>query len=465
MAGFDNGRIATGVHDPIEARALVLRHGETTVVFVVCDVIGLLMNRPAEIAARVEEETGISAANVIVAATHNHEGPDTIGMWGAAFFKSGLIPGYLDMVADKAVEAVVEATAGLKPARLRFAAKSVNPEGIVKDGTLHGIGRDPQIVDPLLAVMAVDGLDGAPIATLSNFAAHAESLWDENTLITSDWPGFFRQAMEKGADLDNDGTVDVPGAGGTALLFNGALGGMQTAGVSEPTFEESSRMANALAAEGLAEIEGAGEAKLDGIQVNSGYAMIPLHNHYLMELAKQLKLMEVDPEDFSYTVDDCGEQYGCTEEDVALCQEEIDGEQVGCAAIRMQVVTMGPAQFVTVPGELLPELASGLPDDFAEIEAQGRPNEYFPQHDPADPMSQHVSPYEVPEFVRGLMTAEFPFVLGLANHEGGYILLESDFIPIDPLKDEEEGDHYEETVSMGAKTFPVFLSKLKQLLP
>src|SRR5262249_47791686 len=41
MAGFGHNRKATAVHDPLKARAVVLRHGDRTIALVCLDVVGL----------------------------------------------------------------------------------------------------------------------------------------------------------------------------------------------------------------------------------------------------------------------------------------------------------------------------------------------------------------------------------------------------------------------------------------
>ena len=43
LAGFGKDRKATGVHDPIVARAVVLQHGKTKIAIVSVDVIGLFL--------------------------------------------------------------------------------------------------------------------------------------------------------------------------------------------------------------------------------------------------------------------------------------------------------------------------------------------------------------------------------------------------------------------------------------
>src|SRR3954453_387552 len=44
MAGYYDERLATGTHDPLKAKALVLRQGREQIALVFCDLIGLSLN-------------------------------------------------------------------------------------------------------------------------------------------------------------------------------------------------------------------------------------------------------------------------------------------------------------------------------------------------------------------------------------------------------------------------------------
>ena len=75
--------------------------------------------------------------------------------------------------------------------------------------------RPPVVHDPDLIVLSLTGRGGKPIATVVNWANHPETLGSRNTQISADYPGFFYKRME--AKL-----------GGMAVLWNGAVGGMQS---------------------------------------------------------------------------------------------------------------------------------------------------------------------------------------------------------------------------------------------
>ena len=88
MAGFQNNRPAQGVELPLKAVATVLDDGEQRLAIVAADTIGLMRAFVEDLRSHVPEELGLDY--VMVHATHNHEGPDTQGLWGA----SPLPPGW-----------------------------------------------------------------------------------------------------------------------------------------------------------------------------------------------------------------------------------------------------------------------------------------------------------------------------------------------------------------------------------
>jgi hypothetical protein len=110
MAGFGNNRKATGVHDPLFARAVVLRKGDVKIALVSIDVVGFFYPN----VQRVRKELK-GFRYVLVSSTHNHEGPDTLGLWGATTFQSGVDPDYMKTVEKQIVKAVTAADAARKP--------------------------------------------------------------------------------------------------------------------------------------------------------------------------------------------------------------------------------------------------------------------------------------------------------------------------------------------------------------
>src|SRR5437868_307552 len=123
LAGFQNDRRATAVHSDLYVRALALRLDERAFVLVVCDLIGL--GRPD-----VEDiRAGLAARGVrselVVACTHTHSGPDTIGLWGPGPTASGVDAVYLAALKQTIVAVAEEALTFCCPVQLRCATTTL----------------------------------------------------------------------------------------------------------------------------------------------------------------------------------------------------------------------------------------------------------------------------------------------------------------------------------------------------
>ena len=81
MAGFGSNRVATGVHDNLYARCLSIGAGGKTLVVCAVDLIGLFHQDVLKVRSKVKAQLP-GVTQVIVASTHDHEGPDTMGLWG-----------------------------------------------------------------------------------------------------------------------------------------------------------------------------------------------------------------------------------------------------------------------------------------------------------------------------------------------------------------------------------------------
>jgi hypothetical protein len=230
LAGFGDDRRATGYHDRLWARGLVVDGRDGRVAIVALDLVGYFNNEVQTIRALVDPAAQVDY--LVVHSTHQHEGPDTLGIWGPDPLTSGADPAYLDFVNQSVADCIEEAAAELKPARIKFATTDseglslgtdVEDDGFgVSDGKvlagdeLLAPDTEGRIVDSRLSIMQVTRF--APpfrvIATLVNFASHPESLGSNNTLVTSDFPHFAREAIEASQ-------------GGMAIWVSGDLGVLQ----------------------------------------------------------------------------------------------------------------------------------------------------------------------------------------------------------------------------------------------
>ncbi len=75
METVGHRRVVTGVRDPLRAGVLVLDDGETKAAIVTTDLINACDDMVKLVREKIEAETGIPAANIMVTASHNHSGP------------------------------------------------------------------------------------------------------------------------------------------------------------------------------------------------------------------------------------------------------------------------------------------------------------------------------------------------------------------------------------------------------
>ncbi len=230
LAGFGNGRAALGYHDRLWARGVVIDRLGKRVAIVALDVVGYFENEIETIRSMVASRAAVDF--VIVTSTHNHQGPDTLGLWGPTELESGIDYGYLDFVNAAVADCIEEAAAHLQLARVRYSRTTSHATSLGTDAEDDGFGvsdgkvlagdallapeTDGRIVDPRLSVVQFTHLllPFRVIATLVNFASHPESLGSNNPLVTSDFPHSARERVEKLF-------------GGTAIWISGALGVLQ----------------------------------------------------------------------------------------------------------------------------------------------------------------------------------------------------------------------------------------------
>ena len=287
MAGFGMNRIAEGIHDDLWARCLCIKIGDTTVAIVSVDLIGIMYPDYEEILDRIHPYFKID--QVLLTSTHNHEGPDVIGMWGPNILKSGINWEWYEEAMDIIAECVMEACYYMEPAGLKLGYGEA--PGLSRDT------RDPVVMDEQVeSLQAVDS-GGIPIGTVVFYASHVEVLWDDNTLITADFPHYLYNYIE-----DN--------GGGIAVYANGAIGGMITPEVEGHTFEEAERIGETLGEISLSSLEDAPIIRDTALRVESRRLYVAVTNikfrlagliglmdrplyHYRRDLKTELSVVEL----------------------------------------------------------------------------------------------------------------------------------------------------------------------------
>ncbi|HQR43910.1 MAG TPA: neutral/alkaline non-lysosomal ceramidase N-terminal domain-containing protein, partial [Gemmatales bacterium] len=202
MAGFGQNRIADGVNDPLYAKAVVLRDGPNTIALVTLDIVGFFYPNTLNVRQALPGFT-----KVIVCSTHNHEGPDTMGLWGPSPVKNGINPEYLKRVENEAVAAVKEAEKNLQPATARF--------GSAQAPQLLFDSREPYLLHDELYTLKFMDAQNKPIGILVNWHCHPETLADKNTKLSADYVGYCCEALRKKHDCP-------------VAYFTGTVGGLMT---------------------------------------------------------------------------------------------------------------------------------------------------------------------------------------------------------------------------------------------
>ncbi len=445
MAGFQKNRPATGVRgadeglvgdgDGISLRALVLDQASVRVALIAVDTVGIFRPDVTRIRAALED-AALDVDYVIVHAIHNHEGPDTMGLWGENVTTSGYDPDYGAYWRSAAIGAVEEAVAALTTVtevRVGRADAAVGQPGgaanLIRDS------RDPWVVDPTVSTLELREAGGQTLVTVVGYGCHPETLGSNNTLLTADYVHAVRRTIEQGSQWRE--APGRAGVGGTAIFLSGALGGMMTTlGVSvtnpdgdtfeAPSFDKADSIGQLVGEAALTALERGQQLESPGLRVMAQSFELPVNNGLYV----------------------FGFESGVIERDVVT--RDVPPRVV----TEIALLELGPLRMLTVPGELLPEIAvggydgSGLHTEDAALVNPSNPNP--PDLDAAPP-----GPY----LLERLAPADGgvrPWLIGLGNDELGYIIPPYDFVLADstPYLDEAEGDHYEETNSLGPQTAP-----------
>jgi len=191
MAGYYSTRLAEGVLDDLQAKALVLEKDGEKAALVVCDLISMTRPIVEEARALIGKSTGLTGERVMISSTHSHTGP----ILGGGSSRESLQGGTLEIaqqyrmsLPEKIAESVKLAEAKLTPARV-FAGighedqLSFNRRYVMRDGTVGwnpgkfntNIVRAAGPIDPEVPVVYFESAKSKPLATYVNFAMHPDT--------------------------------------------------------------------------------------------------------------------------------------------------------------------------------------------------------------------------------------------------------------------------------------------------
>ncbi len=412
IGGFGQNRVATAIHDDLWARCMALEAGGRTVVLCGVDSVGLFYDDIQRI--RVEAAKRLKRpADVVVTATHNHEAPDTMGLWGPSIGVSGVNDAYMKLLTERTVEAIVAAVKSVKPARLTFAhAHTPELDAYIADN------RPPVVHDSELIMLRATGPGNEQIGTLLNWANHPEALGSKNTLITADYVAALYTRLEEQL-------------GGVAVFINGAVGGMQSplnAKIQDPKTGQPAPAGSFRKAEIVgvraAEIAAAAVLRQKPIKVD--------------RLSYREKLVEIPVTNTNFRL---AAKLGLFKGRQELSSGSSMNVPVG--VLRLSWGERPILEAALVPGELYPELSVGGVERYAGAD--------FPDA-------------AVEPAIKRMMTAPYRMLFGMANDMIGYIIPLAEWDEKTPWLQNAEKRWYGEVNSVGPEAAPRIAAALRELL-
>jgi hypothetical protein len=318
----------------------------------------------------------IPAENILIGVTHTHSAPDAYGFPNE---KGEVLAdfNYLNWCVQQIADAVNEALDKMEPAALKIAVGEAK-------GQIAYNYYAPQLYDPrcgVLQAVATSGQnDGKVISTLVNYATHPEIIGSNRGILSPDMCGPLYERIESLA-------------GGIAIFMNSAQGGMVTADNRRPDGKEANdwneciRIGHLLADQALAIVEKA-----------------ELQNNPALYCASKVIELPIDSDLMRMLIDHSPMKLNLSDD--------------GAIKTTVNLVNVGTAQILTIPGEALPNIGY---------------------------------------YLKRNMHTNDPFLFGLTNDAFGYILTKEDY---NSFKRYE----YITRTSLGEMTGEIFVQEALQLI-
>lgn len=239
----------TYIHDELHARCLVLDDGQTRIVLVIVDNLGLAREVCEAAKRQIRQHTGIPEDHILIAATHTHS---SITARPANVLKPEEdLSQYSQFVARRISDGVRRAIVHLAPARIGWGTvdvpehlnnrrwfmkpelKLVNPFGGLDKVRMNPPAGSPDLVkpagpvDPEVCFLAVQSAEGRPIALLANYGLHYVGGVGPGH-ISADYFGVFADRIQQLLGADR---LEPPFVG---ILSNGASGDVNNIPFQKP---------------------------------------------------------------------------------------------------------------------------------------------------------------------------------------------------------------------------------------
>ncbi|NUQ66122.1 MAG: neutral/alkaline non-lysosomal ceramidase N-terminal domain-containing protein [Pirellulales bacterium] len=193
VGNFGTPPPAKHIHDELHARCFVLDDGTTRIALVVCDNIYISREVLDDAKRQITEATGLPADRMLISGTHTHS--SVSARWKNPLQPEKEFTEYQRFVAHRIADGVRCAINNLRPARVAWGTvdlpgqvfcrrwlmkpgtELLNPFG-ESDHVKMNPGNSPNLlqpagpVDPQIAFLALETLEGRPLGLLANYSLH-----------------------------------------------------------------------------------------------------------------------------------------------------------------------------------------------------------------------------------------------------------------------------------------------------
>jgi hypothetical protein len=417
MAGFGHDRKATKVHDPIFVRAIVLSDGKQKIALACADVVGLFNSVAESVRKRLD-----GFAYICVSSTHNHEGPDTLGLWGKNPFVSGVDKEYMKDVEAGIVKAIQDADKNSKRATAKIG--TINAPELLTDN------REPYVKHDELVAIRFEATDGKPVGVLVQWNCHPETMASKNPELTADFVGATVATLKKSQ-------------GCPVMYLTGTVGGLLTSldvpvknvkgdVLKDGTFEKTDEYGRLVAVAAETALKNAKPIALTPIAARRKEVFVPVQNQ-LYKLGWRVGVLE--------------RTFYVWENDPFPTKPVESKDLTKPGAIRTEVghLKLGDVEVAIIPGEIYPELVLGKVQDPAD------PGADFPDA-PIEPS------------IYGQLGGKYKMIIGLGNDEIGYIIPKRQWDEKSPFCYGRKKAQYGEEYSVGPDAAPVLCKAFAELV-
>ncbi len=298
MAGYYHERLAEGTIDPLKAKAIVFRDGDTAAALVVCDLIGIAADLTKEVRRIASAKTGIPASNIVLSATHSHTAPDymkELYLYLGKEKQQTLRAKYIKKLINGPVNAILQADQSIKPSILEAGsatqktAVAFNRRFVMRDGSVRTWQKfnNPDVIRPAGPIDTEIGLlsirnpdDGTHRGVFSNFALHLDTVG--GTKWSADYPYFIEHSLR-----------DVLGSDVVSIFGAGCCGDINHSNPAASVRNKTDFIGNSIGKSIIKQITKLKPIKNANLTVGSQVVQLPLQDATREEVDRSVKILKI----------------------------------------------------------------------------------------------------------------------------------------------------------------------------